>query len=155
MKRSFLGSITGFTLVFLLIGLAHGQPQEEVRNLYKNIAINLVVEPAEDKEGFTIITATERFLVETEVEKTDGRIALSFEGQISLRGSQMVIGDKRLGGDKPFLVSYQIRIRPVGAPKQAGSSFVLNGSAFLEENKQVVIGKSKDVVLKLKISSLE
>lgn len=157
MNRKFCVLIAGFSLILFSVGLAFGQPgsEEEVYHLEKNFAINLVVEPTKDTEGFTIITANRRFLVETEVEKSEERMELKFEGEITPRGRRLIIGEKRLDDSEIVLISYRIRMRPVDMPKGDGFSFILEGSAFLEENKQVLIERSKDMVLKLRISSLE
>ena len=157
MNRRFCALIAGFSLILFSVGLAFGQPrsEEEVHHLEKNFAVNLVVEPTKDTEGFTIITANRRFLVETEVEKSEARVELKFEGEITPRGRRLIVGEKRLDDSEVVLVSYRIRMRPVDMPKDGGYSFVLEGSAFLEEKKQVIIEKSKDMVLKLRISSLE
>lgn len=155
----FTGSLA---LILFWIGWGMGQPRdeekivgnEEVRQLGRNLAISLVVEPAEVKESFTIVTATEHFLVETELGRGGERIELQFEGRIVLRESQMIIGERRLGVGKPILVSYLIKMHAVDTPKEKGFAFSLEGSALLEENKEVVIARTKDMVLKLKISSL-
>jgi len=157
MNRKFCILIASLSLILLSVGLAFGQPRsvEGVPHLEKNLAINLVVEPTKDTEGFTIITANRRFLVVTEVEKSEARVELEFEGEITPRGRRLIVGERRLYDSEMVLVSYRIRIRPVDMPKEGGYSFVLEGSAFLEENKQVLIGRWKDMVLKLRISSLE
>jgi len=163
MDNKLLVFVSSFALILFSMGLAHSQPRDEekivgkqeIRYLGKNLAVNLVVEPAEDKEGFTIVTATEHFLVKTQVEKGEERIGLEFEGKINLRDSQLIIGERRLGGGKPILVNYRIKMHAANTPKEGGFTFVLEGSALLDENKQVVIARSKDMVLKLKISSLE
>jgi hypothetical protein len=149
--------IACFSLILLSVGLAFGQPKSEEDNthLERNLAINLVVEPTKDTEGFTIITAKRHFLVETEVEKSEARVELKFEGEITPRGRRLIVGERRLDDSEMVLVSYRIRMRPVDKPKEGGYSFVLEGSAFLEENKQVLIGRWKDMVLKIKLSSSE
>ena len=115
--------------------------QEVACELGRNLAVNLVVEPGEDKKGITIITATERFAVsiETDIEtdKEGKGIKLHLQGQI------------RLSDDQRILVSYEIRIHGVGS--QGQFAFKLEGSALLEEGNQVIIAKSKDMVLKLRV----
>jgi hypothetical protein len=153
------------SLVFLLFcaGAVLGQPasdwknagKEEVRHLGRNLAVNLVVGPDVDQEGFTIITATEHFLAETELERGKKRIALRFEGKIKLRDSQLIIGERALGGGQSILVYYRIKMDAVGAPAEGGFAFALEGSALLDENEQVVIARSRDMVLRLKIAPLE
>ncbi|MGD2125758.1 MAG: hypothetical protein PVG99_06730 [Desulfobacteraceae bacterium] len=163
MGKKLLVLISSFALILFSSGLASAQPrdeeksvgQEEVRQLGKNLAVNLVVEPADNKEGFTIVTAMEHFLVETEVEKGQERIGLEFEGKIHLKDSQLIIDERRLGGGKPILVNYRIEMHAVNRSIEGGFAFVLEGSALLDENEQVVIARSKDMVLRLKISSLE
>ena len=157
MNRKFCILIASLSLILLSVGLAFGQPRsvEGVPHLEKNLAINLVVEPTKDTEGFTIVTANRRFLIETEVEKSETRVELKFEGEITPRGRRLIVGEMRLDDSEMVLVSYRIRMRPVDMPKEGGYSFVLEGSAFLEEKKQVIIEKSKDMVLKLRISSFE
>jgi len=157
MNRKLCVLIAVCSLILSSMGLAFGQPsgEEAASHLGKNLAVNLVVEPTKDTEGFTIITANRRFLVETEVEKSGTRVELKFEGEITPRGRRLIVDERRLDDSEMLLVSYRIQMRPVDMPKEGGYSFVLEGSVFLEENKQVLIGKSKDMVLKLKISPLE
>ncbi len=148
--------------VLLSAVLAVGQPREEESTagdeedlqLGENFAVTLVVEPAGVKESFTIVTATEHFLVETEVGKGEERIGLQFEGRIVMRESQMIVGERRLSGGKPILVRYRIKMRGVDKERGGGFAFGLEGSAFLEENKEVVIATTKDMTLKLRINSV-
>ncbi len=105
--------------------------------LGRNLAVNLVVEPGEDKKGITIITATERFAVSIETDKDGKGIKLHLQGQI------------RLSDDQRILVSYEVRIQGIGS--QGQFAFKLAGSALLEEGKQVIIAKSKDLILKLRV----
>ncbi len=114
--------------------------QEVACELGRNLAVNLVVEPGEDKEGITIITATERFAVSIETDKDGKGIKLHLQGQI------------RLSDDQRILVSYEVRIHGIGS--QGQFAFKLEGSALLEEGNQVIIAKSKDIVLKLRVGGV-
>lgn len=163
MTKKSLVLISGFALILFWTGLAFGQQREEqgmvgseeVRQLGGNFAVTLMVEPAQAKESFTIVTATEHFMVETEVGKGEERIELRFEGRIVLTESQkMTIGERSIGGGRPILVNYRINMRGVRAQKQGNFAFGLQGSALLEENKDVVIARSKNLTLRVKISGL-
>jgi hypothetical protein len=155
--------ISGFALMLFWTGLAFGQQSkergivggDEARPLGRNFAVTLMVEPAQAKESFTIVTATEHFMAETEVGKGEERIELRFEGRIVLRETQqMTIGERSVGGGRPILVNYRIKVRGVREQQQRNFAFDLQGSALLEENKEVVIARSKNLTLKVKISGL-
>lgn len=163
MTKKLFVLISGFVLILFWTGLAFGQQSEErglvgsdeVRQLGGNFAVTLMVEPAQAKESFTIVTATEHFMVETEVGKGEERIELRFEGRIVLRESQqMTIGERSVGGGRPILVNYRINMRGVREQQQGSFAFGLQGSALLEEDKEVVIARSKNLTLKVKISGL-
>jgi len=162
MTKKSLVLISGFALILFCTGLAFGQQSEElgmvgseeVRQLGRNFAVTLIVEPAQAKESFTIVTATEHFMVETEVGKGEERIELRFEGRIVLTESEkMRIGERSIGGGRPILVNYRINMRGV-REQQGNFAFGLQGSALLEENKDVVIARSKNLTLRVKISGL-
>ena len=162
MTRKSLVLTSGFALILFWSGLAFGQQGEEqgmigsgeVRPLGRNFAVTLMVEPAQAKESFTIVTATEHFVAETEVGKGEQRIELRFEGRIVLTESQkMTIGERSVGGGRPILLNYRINMRGVRA-EQGDFAFGLQGSALLEENKDVVIARSKNLTLRVKISGL-
>ena len=161
-RRSFV-LIGGFALILFWTGLAFGQQRdepgmigsEEVRQLGRNFAVTLTVEPAQAKESFTIVTATEHFMAETEVGKGEERIELRFEGRIVLTESQrMTIGERSIGGGGTILLNYRISMSGVRAEQQGNFAFGLQGSALLEENKDVVIARSKNLTLRVKISGL-
>ena len=161
-KRSIV-LISGLAMLLFWAGSAFGQQSEEQQmigseedlQLGRNLAVTLMVEPAQAKESFTIVTATEHFMVETGVGKGEERIELRFEGRILLTESQkMTIGERSIGGGRPILVNYRINMRGVRAQKQGNFAFGLHGSALLEENKEVVIARSKNLTLRVKISGL-
>jgi hypothetical protein len=163
MTKKPLVLISGFAFVLFWTGLAFGQQSEgqgmagsdEVRQLGRNFAVTLMVEPAQAKESFTIVTATEHFIAETAVGKGEERIELRFEGRIVLTESQkMTIGERRIGGGRPILVNYRINMRGVREQQQGNFAFGLQGSVLLEENKEVVIARSKNLTLKVKVSGL-
>lgn len=162
MTRKPLVLVSGFAFIVFWTGLAFSQQSEEraivgsdqVRQLGRNLAVTLMVEPTQAKESFTIVTATERFMAETEVGKGEERIELRFEGRIVLRETQqMTIGERSVGGGRPILVNYRIKMR--GVREQRGNfAFGLQGSVLLEEDKEVVIARSKNLTLKVKIGGL-
>ena len=163
MTKKFLVLISGIALILFWTGWALAQQGEEqavlgsdtFRPLGRNFAVTLMVEPAQAKESFTIVTATEHFMVETEVGKGEERIELRFEGRIVLRESQkMTIGERSIGGGIPILVNYRINMRGVREQQQGNFAFGLQGSVLLEENKDVVIARSKNLILRVKISGL-
>ena len=163
MTKKALVLISAFALILFWTGLAFAQQSEErgivgsdeARPLGRNFAVTLMVEPAQAKESFTIVTATEHFMAETEVGKGEERIELRFEGRIVLKETQqMTIGERSVGGGRPILVNYRIKMRGVREQQQRNFAFDLQGSALLEENKEVVIARSKNLTLKVKISGL-
>ena len=163
MSKKSVVLISGSVMMLFWAGWAFGQQSEEqqmlrseeARQLGRNLAVTLMVEPAQAKETFTIVTATEHFMVETEVGKGEERIELRFEGRIVLTESQkMTIGERSIGGGRPILVNYRINMRGARAQKQGDFAFGLQGSALLEENKDVVIARSKNLTLRVKISGL-
>jgi len=162
MLKQLLVWVVGLALVVFPVQWASGQQsaveiapgKEEVRRLGKNLAINLVLESADTSEGFTILTATENFLVQTELEKGKEQVQLRFEGDIEVRDSRMVIGERRIVSGKQILVHYKIKMNALSGLEEGGFVFSLKGSVLLDEDEQVTIARSKDMVLKLKIGSL-
>ena len=163
MRKKSVVLISGLAMILFWTGSAFDQQSEqqqmlgseEVRQLGRNLAVTLMVEPAQAKESFTIVTATEHFMVETEVGKGEERIELRFEGRIVLTESQkMTIGERSIGGGRPILVNYRINMRGVRAQEQGNFAFGLQGSVLVEENKDVVIARSKNLTLRVKISGL-
>jgi hypothetical protein len=161
MGNRFFAAISILALLFLSAGAAAGQPGEsdkiptrdEIRKLERNLAVTLILELAGLKESFTILTATEDFLVETQVGKGEARIELQFDGQIVFREHQLIIGDRRMESAKPILVRYRINMHGVDRQQEDGGFiFGLQGSAFLEENKEVVIARTTNMTLELRIS---
>jgi hypothetical protein len=160
MGKRFFAAMSISALLLFSTGLAIGQPGEsdkstiksEVRKLERNFAVTLMLELAGVKESFTIVTATEDFLVETQVGKGEERIVMQFEGRIIFREQQLIIGDRRMESAKPILVRYRINMHGVDKQEDGGFVFGLQGSAFLEENKEVVIARTTNMTLELRIS---
>lgn len=162
MAEKSLALAVGLALLFFTAGVAAGQPatkaeagaQDEANQLGENFAITLVLEQAQLKESFTIVTAMEGFQVETQLGKGEERINLELEGRIIFKERQLVIGERRVESVKPILVRYRIRMHGPDDQKDGGLPFGLNGSAYLEENKEVVIARTTNMALKLKISRI-
>jgi hypothetical protein len=163
MRKRILLSVMSFALVLYSLGSSFGQPLNEqgaageksARFLGRNLAVNLTVEPPEGEEGFTIITATGEFMVKTDVKKLERPMELEFEGRIFLKDTELRIGERNLSDGKPIHATYRVTIREASASQKADSSFVLEGSAIMKENEQIVIGRSKDLILKLRIGTVE
>jgi hypothetical protein len=160
MGEKFFAIASSLVLVLFSAGLALGQPGEsdknnaddEVRQLGENFVVTLVLESAGVKESFTILTATEDFLVETQVGKGEERMELQFEGRLLFRERQLIIGERRIESSKPILVRYRIMMHGVEKQEEGGFTFGLQGSAFLEENKEVAIARTTNMTLELRIS---
>jgi len=129
---------------------AEGEP--ESRQLGENFAVTLMFESAGVKENFTILTAMENFLVETQVGRSEERIDLQFEGRILFKEHQLIIGDRRMESAKPILVRYRIQMHGPDRTDAGPFTFGLQGSAFLEENREVVIARTTQMTLQLRIS---
>lgn len=160
MGRRFFAATSILALLLLSAVPTVGQSDDQenasnnndVRKLERNFAVTLILEIAGVKESFTIVTATEDFLVETQVGKGEERIALQFDGRIVFKEQQVVIGDRRMESAKPILVRYQINMQGVEKQEGGGFLFGLQGSAFLEESKEVVIARTTSMTLELRIS---
>jgi hypothetical protein len=160
MGMRFFAAISILVLLLLSQGSAAGQSEvsdqitvkSEVRKLERNFSVTLVLELAGLKESFAIVTATEDFAVETQVGKGEDRVELHFDGQIIFREQQLIIGDRRMEGAKPILVRYRIDMHGVDKQEESGFIFGLQGSAFLEENKGVLIARTTNMTLELRIS---
>jgi hypothetical protein len=63
----------------------------------------------------------------------------------------LIIGERRLESVKPILVRYRIKMQGVENQKEGGYTFGLEGSAFLWENREIVIARTAGMTLKLKI----
>ncbi len=53
------------------------------------------------------------------------------------------------------MINYRIKMQADASQDAGGFTFVLEGSALLEESEEVVIASSKDMLLKLRISGME
>ena len=153
MVEKFFALVTGLALLLFTVGFAGGQPvkeaatdgQEIVNQLGDNFAVTVVLEEAQLKESFTVVTALEMFNLETQVGKGGDQTTLGMDGRILFKERQMIIGD-RVESVKPILGRYRITMGSSETP------FALNGSAYLEENKEVAIAKTPTVTIKLRIS---
>lgn len=160
MAQRFLAGMGCLVLLLLCAGPALGQAEEkqtaagkgEVRQLGENFSVTLIFESLGVKESFTVLTATEAFLVETQVGTSEERIELQFDGRILFKEHQLIIGERRMESAKPILVRYRIKMRGPDKQEAGGFTFGLQGSAFLEENKEVAIARTTNMTLQLRIS---
>lgn len=112
----------------------------EPRDLGKNLAITLVMEPSEDPDGITVFVADRHFGLNSTYDSAESRVQLSFDGELSPRGGTT------------YLARYHLRLEHVAKNDRGGQQFDLNGSVILKLDTQITISKSKDRVFKLKIS---
>jgi len=162
MHRKFFVLTGILALVLFSSGMAAGQAgqgeriavNDEAPHLGENLEVTLVVDTTGASESFTIVTAAEGFLVETQVGKGEERIKLQFDGRIVFKERQLIIGERRLESVKPILVRYRIKMQGVENQKEGGYTFGLEGSAFLWENREIVIARTAGMTLKLKIGRM-
>jgi hypothetical protein len=159
MRNKLFLAFVGFALVLCSLGSSFGQPLNEQGAtgeksspfLARNLAVNLAVEPPEGEEGFTILTATGQFMMKTDLKRPDRPMELEFEGRIFLKDTALRIGERDLSDDKPIHATYRVTIRDTSESQKAHSFFMLEGSAKMKENAQIVIARSKDLILKLRV----
>ena len=94
-------------------------------------------------------------MVKTDVKKPERPMELEFEGRIFIRDTALRIGERNLNDGKPIHATYRVTIREASTSQKADSSFVLEGSAMMKENEQIVIARSKDLILKLRIRTAD
>jgi hypothetical protein len=163
MRNKLFLAFVGFALVLCSLGSSFGQPLNEQGAagekyspfLARNLAVNLAVEPPEGEEGFTILTVTGHFMMKTDLKRAESPMELEFEGRIFLKDTALRIGERDLSDDKPIHATYRVTIRETSASQNAHSSFMVEGSAKMKEGAQIVIARSKDLVLKLRISAAD
>jgi hypothetical protein len=159
MRNKLFFAFIGVALVLWPLGLSFGQSLNEQSAagekhssfLARNLAINLAVEPPEGEEGFTILTATGQFMMKTDLKRPERPMELEFEGRIYVKDTALRIGERDLSDDKPIHATYRVTIRETSDSQKTPSSFMLDGSAKMKENAQIVIARSKDLILKLRI----
>ena len=116
--------------------------KEEMRDLGKNYAINLTIEPSEDDAGMTVMAADKHFMVSVNKEIPDGRMSLSFDGEILPKGDDLVFARYNLHAES------QTR-----AKESSQQQIALKGSILAKMGNKIIIAKSKDKTFKLMITS--
>ncbi len=164
MRSKLTIAFVGFALVLYSMGSSFGQPSNAQGDaaekgsppfLARNLAVNLAVEPPEGEEGFTLLTATGQFMMKTDLKRSEKPMQLEFKGRIYLKETALRIGERDLSDDKPIRATYTVTIREISASQKADPSFILEGSAMMNENAQIVIARSRDVILKLSIRTAD
>ena len=115
--------------------------KDEMRDLGKNYAINLTIEPSEDASGMTVITADKHFMVSVNKETSDGRMSLSFEGEILPKGDDLVFVRYNLHADS------QTR-----AKESSQQQIALKGSILVKMDNRIIVAKSRDKAFKLMVT---
>jgi hypothetical protein len=115
--------------------------KEEMRDLGKNYAITLTIEPSEDAAGMTVMTADKHFMVNVNKETSDGRMSLSFEGEILPKGDDLIF------------VSYTLHADSQTRTKESSAQQIsLKGSILAKMDNKIIIAKSKDKAFKLMVT---
>lgn len=115
--------------------------KEEMRDLGKNFAINLTIEPSEDAAGMTVMTADKHFMVNVNKETSDGRMSLSFEGEILPKGDDLVF------------VRYTLHAENQTRTKESSVQQIsLKGSILAKMDNKIIVAKSKDKAFKLMVT---
>jgi hypothetical protein len=159
MRNKLFIALGGFALVLCYLGSSFGQPlnEEGARGektplfLGRNLAVNLAVEPPEGEEGFTVLTSTGQFKMKTDLKRPDRPMELEFEGRIFLKDMVLRTGERDLTDGKPIHATYRVTIWETSESQKAHPFFMLEGSAKMKENAQIVIARSRDLILKLTI----
>ena len=115
--------------------------KEELRDLGKNFAINITIEPSEDGAGMTVITADKHFMVNVNKETSEGRMSLSFDGEILPKGDDLIFVRYTLHADNL-----------TKAKESSGQQISLKGSILAKLDNKIIIAKSKDKSFKLMVS---
>jgi len=115
--------------------------KEEMRDLGKNYAINLTIEPSEDAAGMTVMTADKHFMVNVNKETSDGRMSLSFEGDILPKSDDLVF------------VRYTLHAENQTRTKESSAQQIsLKGSILAKIDNKIIVAKSKDKAFKLMVT---
>ena len=143
MRTLFTSSIALCVLAVACATIAFGQEadkapkKEEPRDLGKVYTVNLSMEPGDDSQGITMITADGRFSLNSSMQKPNGGAALRFDGSLEPRNGDLVF------------VQYRLQT------SQEAQQFELAGSVIVGIDKQFTIAKSKDKAFKLKIGVMQ
>jgi hypothetical protein len=115
--------------------------KDEMRDLGRNYAINLTIEPSEDAAGMTVMSADKHFMVNVNRETSDGRISLSFDGEILPKGDDLVF------------VRYNIIAESQTRAKELShQQIALKGSILAKMDNKIIVAKSKDKAFKLMVT---
>ncbi len=115
--------------------------KEEMRDLGKNYAISLTIEPSDDAAGMTVMTADKHFMVSVNKETSDGRMSLAFEGDILPK-------DDDLG-----FVRYTLHAENQTRTKESSAQQIsLKGSILAKIDNKIIVAKSKDKAFKLMVT---
>jgi len=145
-KQSF--AILGFLVLYFSLSafsqedeISKASKKEEMRDLGKNYTINLTIDPSEDAAGMTVMTADKHFMVTVNKETSDGRMSLSFDGEILPKGDDVVF------------VRYTLHADSQTRTKESSSQQIsLKGSILVKMDNKIIIAKSKDKAFKLLVA---
>ena len=147
MTKRQIASLSFLILTFLASAfsqedeISKASRREEARDLGKNYAINLVIEPGEDAAGITVMTADKHFMANANKESADGRMSLAFEGEIMPKGDDLVF----------VRYSLQAELRSTGK-EMSQQQIALKGSILAKLDNKIVVAKSKDKSFTLKVT---
>lgn len=141
-------ALLGFLIIcFSLSAFSQGDEiskaakKEEMRDLGKNYAINLTIEPSEGAAGLTVMTADKHFMVNVNKESSDGGMSLAFEGEILPKGDDLVF------------VRYTLHAENQTRTKESSSQQIsLKGSILAKMDNKIIVAKSKDKAFKLMVT---
>lgn len=115
--------------------------KDEMRDLGKNYAINLTIEPSDDAAGMTVMTADKHFMVNVNKETSEGRMSLSFDGEILPKGDELVF------------VRYTLHAENQTRTKESSAQHIsLKGSILAKLDNKIIVAKSKDKTFKLMVT---
>lgn len=148
MTRRLINPLISFVSVFLISSLSIGQQQgqsqtpknKQIPSSGKTLAVNLVMEPGDDPEGITIMTADGLFTFNSALEKGEGRTEISFQGNLEQSENDRV------------MVRYHLTVQGFVKADQKSQRIDVQGSVIVKMDDQIMIAKSKERTFKLKLT---
>ncbi len=116
---------------------------EGMRHLEKTLAVNITMEPGNDTQGITVMTADGHFSFSQTQDKTEAHSEFSFQGDVELEGNNLV------------LVRYHLNLDTMVKSEQASQRIDLQGSVLVKMDSVVSIAKSKDHTFKVRLAAAE
>ncbi len=115
--------------------------KEDMRDLGRNYAINVAIEPGEDAAGMTVMTADKHFMLNATKETSEGRMSIIFDGELLPKGDDVIF------------VRYSLQAEIQSKAKESSrQQIAIKGSILAKLDNKIIVAKSKDKAFKLMVT---